>query len=345
MTGTFPPLCIVTVWGQYCKVGAGVWVTGCCFEASVFSQASAFPAPFPWSTVGVFRGSAAGRPRSQRPLLPRSKAASRRVSGLSIYAFLSKTENVCAASTPMCLKMNERRDTALRTWNQRWNNNTLESELISPAGKHFCWSSKTQRKNKVLLWGFQTSKLAVCHVMREPGCGKARKWNPWTASPFWSSGQGSRSHGNPHRPSEPPSTKACFKKSASEGKEEELNWRALLGCFSRPDSTLHTLRSFAQMVSVQDEHEPSAQSKFSDSTSGHWEGCMCQLSSFLKSPDSPSSLLGIVQQVWGERHFVARHSHPTARSHRFWNASEAGSSLRLCHGQSGWKNTYFQASL
>lgn len=113
----FPSLCIVTVWGQYCEVRAAVWVTGCCFEASVFSQASAFPAPFPWSTVGVFRASAAGRPRSQRPLLPRSKAASRRVSGLSMCAFLSKTENVCAARTPMCLKMNKKRDTALRTWN------------------------------------------------------------------------------------------------------------------------------------------------------------------------------------------------------------------------------------
>lgn len=36
------------------------------------------------------------------------------------------------------------------------------------------------------------------------------------------------------------------------------------------------------MFSVQNEHEPSAQSKHS----GHRAGCMCQLSSFLKSHDS-----------------------------------------------------------
>lgn len=170
--------------------------------------------------------------------------------------------------------------------------------------------------------GFQASKLSVCHVMREPGCGKARKWNHWTASPFWSSRQSNHSHGNPHGPSEPPSTKAFSKRRAQEKKDEELKWRTLVVCFSRPYSTLHALRTllrcFLCRMSTNIRHSPSPPTS---PVASERDACVsCHLSSSLIIPKKGCRFLPLRPRPAG------------LRRKTFWGSSHTPPLFRIAAG-------------
>lgn len=146
-------------------------------------------------------------------------------------------------------------------------NNTLESELISPAGKHFWWSSKTQRKNKKCWFGvFRHPNYLRVMSCESPAV--VKRENETTELPHLSGavGRASIPMGTLMGPVSRPPPKPFFGGELRNEKEEALKWRALLAQFSRPSSTLLALRTSAQMFSVQDEHEPSAQSESSDSS-------------------------------------------------------------------------------
>lgn len=149
---------------------------------------------------------------------------------------------------------------------------------------------------------------------------KAWRRNSWTTSPFWSTGQINHSHGNSKGSDDLPTVKAFTQRWEFSSRRTEVRGKNAGVCLLR---TLFLIsfearwcaanpQDLAQLYSVKETMTsgwwaaPPIQSKSLNSTSGHQERCICQLSSSFKShswkkKESTSFLAGIVRQPGSRR--------------------------------------------
>lgn len=122
--------------------------------------------------------------------------------------------------------------------------------------------------------------------------------------------------------------------------------------FLRPNDILYTLQNWLSCVlwsrwwHVVDEHHPSIQSKTSNSTSGHQERGICQLSSSLKSLSQKNKVHFLPPRHCAAARFQKKDmlvliTHPYEYLQKSWNAAATESCLKCGCGQTDNKRHIF----
>lgn len=205
-----------------------------------------------------------------------------------------------------------------------------------------------KHKERIKYWFWVFRHLNYLWAAWGPFCGKARKRNHWTSSPFWSSGQGNHSHENSHWAQRAGRHQILWETSLRVKRGRVKMKGTFYSVLWRPNIRAHSLRTLAQMFSVEDELEPSAQSKSSNST-GSDASVSCHLSSSLKIPKKgfcflPRRPLPAARLEKKDVLGLLTPSPTATATAANSNIADGGSSLKLCRGQ---KKTYLmlQSSL